>query len=41
VVSAPDMPSRSLPLFAGAEVDQLGVVGRIGAAVKHVIWGSL
>ncbi len=40
VVSAPGVESTRVPLFAGTEVKRLGVVGRLGAAVRHLVWGS-
>lgn len=40
VISAPNLKTREIPLLAAEEVGQLGFVGRIGAAIKHVIWGS-
>ena len=40
IVQVPGTPDREYPLTAGADVGQLGFVGRIGAAIKHVIWGS-
>ena len=40
VVQVPGAPDREYPLTAGADVGQLGFVGRIGAAIKNVIWGS-
>ncbi len=40
VISAPDFPTLEIPLRAGAAVDRLGMSGRIGSAIKHLIWGS-
>ena len=40
VVTAPNLETREIPLIAGEEVNQLGFVGRIEAAVKHVLWGA-
>jgi D-alanyl-D-alanine carboxypeptidase (penicillin-binding protein 5/6) len=39
VLTGPAMKTVEIPLVAGANVEKLGFVGRIGAAVKHVIWG--
>ena len=39
-VSAPNLQTREIPLLAAEDVGQLGFVGRIGAAIKHVLWGS-
>lgn len=40
VISAPNLQTREIPLLAADDVGQLGFVGRIGAAIKHVLWGS-
>ena len=40
VVAVPGAEPREYPLVAGDDVGQLGFMGRIGAAIKHVIWGS-
>ena len=40
VISAPDFPTLEIPLRAGAAVDRLGMFGRVGSAIKHLIWGS-
>ncbi len=40
VITAPGMPATELPLVAAADVGKLGFVGRIGTAVKHLLWGS-
>ena len=40
VVTAPNFQTREIPLLAAEDVGQLGFVGRIGAAIKHVIWGA-
>jgi serine-type D-Ala-D-Ala carboxypeptidase (penicillin-binding protein 5/6) len=40
VVTAPNLKTREIPLIAAEEVNQLGFVGRIGAAIKHVLWGA-
>ena len=40
VITVPGAKTREWPLVAGQEVKQLGFVGRIGAAIKHVLWGS-
>ena len=39
-VSAPNLQTREIPLLAAEDVGLLGFVGRIGAAIKHVLWGS-
>jgi len=40
MVTAPDMAPIEVPLVAGADIEQLGLVGRLGAAVKYLIWGN-
>lgn len=40
VVSAPNFKTREIPLIAAETVGQLGFMGRIGAAIKHVLWGA-
>jgi D-alanyl-D-alanine carboxypeptidase (penicillin-binding protein 5/6) len=40
VISAPDFPTLEIPLRAGAAVERLGMFGRVGSAIKHLIWGS-
>ena len=39
-VSAPDMDDVTIPLYAGDDVEQLGVFGKVGAAVEYLVWGS-
>jgi hypothetical protein len=41
VFEAPDTQSVELPLFAGADVDRLGVFGRLRAAVSFLVWGAV
>jgi len=40
VVSAPNMDSVEVPLKAGAAVGRLGIVGRLGEALRYLVWGS-
>lgn len=40
VVTAPNFQTREIPLLAAEDIGQLGFVGRIGAAIKHVLWGA-
>jgi len=40
VVSAPDVDAIEVPLVAGADVGQLGLFGRLGAALKQLLWGA-
>ena len=39
-VTAPEFKTLSIPLHAGIDVGQRGMFGRLGAAVKYMIWGS-
>ena len=39
-ISAPDVDTVELPLLAGEDVGQLGLVGRLGAALDYILWGS-
>lgn len=39
VISAPDVEDRVFPLYAAEDAGRLGFVGRLGAAVKSIIWG--
>ena len=39
VITAPNTDPIEVPLLAGADVDQLGLIGRLGAALKAVLWG--
>lgn len=40
VVTAPDVAPTEVPLEAGADVEQLGMFGRLGAALKYLLWGN-
>ena len=40
VITAPNFATREIPLIAAETVDQLRFIGRIGAAIKHVLWGA-
>ena len=39
-ISGPSMPVINRPLLAGRDVDQLGVIKRIGAAISFLVWGE-
>ena len=39
-VQAPGRDSVEVPLVAGADVEQLGIVGRLGVALRHIVWGQ-
>ncbi len=38
-ITAPSIQNKEIELVAGREVGQLGFIGRLGAAIKHVLWG--
>jgi D-alanyl-D-alanine carboxypeptidase (penicillin-binding protein 5/6) len=40
LVSAPEMPPQEFPLVAGKDVERLGALGRVGAAVGYLVFGS-
>ena len=40
VVTAPDTDEMEIPLYAGADVPQLGPVGRLGEALRYLFWGG-
>ena len=40
VVKVPGETPIEVPLVAGADVERLGFVGRIAAALKHILWGD-
>lgn len=39
-VTAPDMPPIEYPLFAGKDVEPLGMFGRLKAAIAYLVWDS-
>jgi len=39
-IEVPDRPVMELPLVAGKSVDKLGMVSRLGAALRHIVWGE-
>ena len=39
-VTGPDTADISIPLFAGTDVNKLGMFGRLQAAVSYLMWGS-
>jgi D-alanyl-D-alanine carboxypeptidase (penicillin-binding protein 5/6) len=39
-ITAPDEASLEVPLVAGADVGRLGLFGRLGAALKFILWGA-
>ena len=40
IVTAPEIETIVVPLYAGANIDQLGVFGRVEAAVDYLLWGA-
>jgi len=40
VIEAPDFKTMEIPLISGAQVDRLGLFGRLGAALKYILWGA-
>lgn len=40
VIETPDGKPVQIPLKAGASVERLGLMGRIGAAFNHLLWGA-
>ena len=39
-VTVPDRAPMEFPLTAGESVERLGLVGRLKAALKHILWGE-
>ena len=39
-IDAPDMPAREIPLYAGKSVEKLGVMSRLTAALRYIMWGE-
>lgn len=39
-ISAPQTEDMTIPLYAGAGVDKLGMLGRLRAAANHLVWGA-
>ena len=40
VVTAPGRDPVEVPLVAGAAVERLGLIGRLGAAFSYLLWGG-
>ena len=40
VITAPGVPSTEVPLVAAEDVPKLGLAGRMGAALRYLLWGS-
>ncbi len=39
-ITAPDAETMEIPLLASEDVERLGLIGRLGAALKHILWGN-
>ncbi|OFX09253.1 MAG: D-alanyl-D-alanine carboxypeptidase [Alphaproteobacteria bacterium RIFOXYD12_FULL_60_8] len=39
IIEGPGIETRTFPLVAGESVNRLSFVGRLGAAVRHILWG--
>ncbi len=39
-ITAPGQTPIEIPLLAGANVERLGLIGRLGAALTSILWGS-
>ncbi|WP_316976507.1 D-alanyl-D-alanine carboxypeptidase family protein [Shumkonia mesophila] len=40
VITAPGVDPIEVPLVAGTDVQRLGIFGRLGAALKYLLWGN-
>ena len=40
VIAAPEFETVEVPLAAGADIDRLGALGRLGAAIGDMLWGA-
>lgn len=40
IVSIPNRKDMELPLIAGSKIEQLGLFGRLSAAIRFLLWGS-
>lgn len=39
-LEAPDMPTREIPLLAGADVERMGLLARMGTRARHLVFGG-
>lgn len=39
-ITAPGREAMEIPLIAGSDVEQLGLIGRLGAAFESIVWGN-
>jgi D-alanyl-D-alanine carboxypeptidase (penicillin-binding protein 5/6) len=40
VITTPEREPTEIPLYAGESVEQLGIMGRLFAALGHLVWGA-
>ena len=40
IISTPGRPDMEMPVVAGQTVGQLGMFGRLSAALKYLVWGK-
>ena len=40
VIEGPHMEKREVPLVAGQDIPKLGPIGRLGMAIRYMIWGA-
>lgn len=40
IISIPNRKDMELPLIAGSKIEQLGLFGRLSAAIKFLLWGN-
>ena len=39
-IEAPETTPREIPLYAGTSVGKLGVMSRLTAALRYIMWGE-
>ncbi len=39
-IEAPERPMQEVPLYAGRSVEKLGMMSRLSAALRHIVWGE-
>ncbi len=39
-LEAPDMPTKEIPLVAGADVERMGLLARMGTKARHLVFGG-
>ena len=40
VITAPEFRTVEVPLVAGTEIRRMGMLGRLGVAIGHMVWGA-